>query len=582
MASTLAVFKPTNAGIYNDLVRIKKSELLAWGGFRSRLQKLYKEAAGTEFIDGVEVYKNINLKGNICTETSPQYKMLKLMGFKNEDLEELCKVEEDNNLDEFKITWNGIEHFEKDSWDILIENFAKQVKTFDRIELLSSPVKYNTRTYTEEQALPIYSNQFNVTHETEEQTRNLTWQQDDDWIKEGGELGEIITKETANTKKLMNFFSVKLYKNNTEITENYSIAFKQAIVSLLLLEDENIFTNISRTNENVIVDNFIVKKQTEIFTNNFNKVYMKGRYEQYTMENPDEESDELRIAGIEENDGGGNITFKYTPRYWSFIWATQNDLGAEDAFEESEGLFKKVGGQIGLDGEIIGGENRMTVEGLKKCKPDIFGYYVSKFMKVYTKLDKGGFLKRFFMGLIRAFGSLIEAALGLIEKIPILGDGLKLIYKLISKVFGISYEDAKNIIGKVVTTIVAIIITIYIGGSDGGAMIQAATSGLGVSTGVLAGLAISAEWGSRILSIYNAIKQAQIENINKNEEKERKKEEKRKAEMKYENPIHKAMAGTMGTYEEHSQINEIMYNTMFNPFDSFNQAIPAEEYKITR
>ncbi len=561
-ASTIPIFTPTGLGPMVDLKNIKVAEMISWGAYKGKLSRLQKKVAGTQIVDNIEIFNYIDIDEHAGEPGSDTYELLQMFGFTDENMQELDDAWNDNDLEDFQVRWDATQRTLIENWDHWLDEFEKQLSTATEIRISGKMMEYYLSAFPNEiNRTPKYMDEFGITINSDDDahyicselgTENLDYRDDGSTIK-------------ATPERLTNTLSVQVMENANDITSSFSADFLNAIIGMILIDGNNIFV---KTSGNFTRDNDGTTEainQVETFNASFNKTFMLDQYTRYTIDDPDEDDPQFRIVGNQCVDSGSGYTgFQYEPRYWTHIWMARDDTTTYDTFELSDGLFYQINRTWdSVTGEYIGGDNHMTVDGLRKSQYATYGYFASEFMEIYSKVDSGGFLKRFIMGLIKAFLSFIDAVVGTFMKIPVLKQLLEIIISFVVKIFGLTYSEAKGIISAIIKAIFIAIIVFYAPvlmgytpGAAGGAI-------AGVTIGVTAGTSLIPTIISTAVNMYSSIvtgmAEGAMEDIKKAQEESQ--------AMEVDVETKKAFSGTMGSRQEHESSDDLMYNRMFNPLD---------------
>jgi len=551
-------FKPSGGGLTIDLKNIKIAEAISWGAYKGKLKKQYKNVAGTEIKDGREVFKHIDINQYAGQPESETYKLLQTFGISEEDLQELSTAWNENDLEKFQIIFDADQSTLEENWIYWVDIIHDIMTELDEIKIIGTPVEYNTTIYPIEDRNPIYTDDWNINHLTADTTHAV--------IPFGSDYTETSDLKIAKNDRLMNVFTVQLFSNSIDVSENFTEQFKKTILAIILMENDNSFIRTSSNFTRVESSGWEAISQTETFNTTLNKTHIDTLYTNYTKDDPNEDDIKFRISGqmvyaIE------NYEFEYFPYYWGNIWYGRDHMGVEDLFEMSDGLFVQVDRTWNAYlQKWYGGSNRMTYEGLRKSTHKNFGYYVSEFMEVYAKVDQGGFLKRFFMGLIKAFLSLIDAFVNLLFKIPILKQLIEILVGFIGKLFGLTFSQSIGIMKSLIKTIL-IAVAIYFAPMLAGELAGAWGGVLSnLMAGTMSGLQMIPHLISAGVNIYTSAQSG----IQKGTQEDIKAEKQKLANENPEIATTEAFMGTLGTTKQHEATDELMFNLMFNPLELIN------------
>jgi len=561
MAQTnIPVFKKSGRGAQVDLKSIKISEALAWGTYRSNLIRKMNELVPISTIDGHEVYGNIPLLGKTCDTEGDIYELLELLGFSAEDIQEFCDAETDNNFEEFSISWNSTIEISQKTWDAIVDNIQTQLSKYaTHINIFHSSKRYPTGTASPQ---PLYMEQHAVTSGTIDVTLNNQSGVPPAWVADGD-------GEKIDPTMLQNNVEITIQNGSTDVTADFSDNMIRAIKSFIIMEANVVFPNTNQEYVEVDDGTYITIEHTETFDITLDKTIAKNRYIDYTHPNPlypgDGTVTEERTIFI-----GGDGAF--LPYYWSYIWQSFT-FTPGDLEEASNGLFI----MRSFAGFAV---NFLTVEGLKKAQPDDLGYWFSQLMKIENKIaDETNIFKRFVNGIIKIFTTLAQALVEVFLHIPILKIFMQATIEWVAKKYNLTYDQALKIVESIVLMVVIIVVSYFfpplLSAAPEVGVGVAATTTLGVSAGTLAAATMIMDVASYAYQAYSLLRQASFMG-DENERNRNKMEMQKQSDQMSETK--KAFAGTLGTYEDHQNGDNMMYNLMFNPFDTLKQAIEPKQY----
>jgi len=210
------------------------------------------------------------------------------------------------------------------------------------------------------------------------------------------------------------------------------------------------------------------------------------------------------------------------------------------------------------------GENRMTYDGMKNARYENFGFYVSEFLEIYAKNNQGGFLKRFVMGLIKAFLTLIDTIVGFFVTLPVIKQVVEIILSAIVKVFGLTYNEAEGLLKSILKTLLISILIFFAPTLVGTTPGTWGASSVGTMLGASSGYNLMPTL-TMTFDMYSAGMIGIKEGAMKDEESEQ--EIANQLNEEFEDPISQAFSGTMGATSTKNEADDMMYNLMFNPLD---------------
>ncbi len=623
--SELPIYTPSGAGSQIDMKNIIISEIIGWGGFKGRFGKNYAEVAGTQWLNGREVFKPLRVDPYLGDSSSEVYKFLESFGFTPEDLSSINSDVNENQdaIDKVMMQWTNSVSKEEDDWNFWTDYLKDRMTEFDSIVIHTGSIEYSIEDYPTEQDRPVVSmNSLGVTNLTPDDTYHPT---NDPMNPPEPDMynvyDEILTypystnrRYIANPSRMSRNATVYLYKNGANVTSNFSYSFKRMIQSLLLIEKDIVdrvsieaIRSVTYHEFDYDGDDFYESYEYEKVTaketfdlSNFDIGILKKRHLKWVMKYRDRYPWDDEI--LEEQ----KESFVSAKGYSRWFWRNINEDSKKNIEQISNGLFYSMPDEQGYNfgtgwirpsetGTIAddpgytyddesGSTNEsfvrnssyvvyMTVEGLKKSTQSDFGYLVSKFldMKVIQKSEKSYF-KKFFGGLIKAFVSFIDAVIGTMLKIPILKQTVELVLSVLGKMFSLSMEGAKAILTQIVMAIVIAVVSFFMPPFG----VELAS---GLSIGLTAGVTSLSSVVSTIstgFSIYGAAMEGALIGSNIDEQTaERERLDTLWKNRDPESAIKTAFAGTMGSVQMNENADDIMYNKMFNPFFGFEQAIPA-------
>ena len=138
----------SGAGPMVDMKITQEAQMLAWGNYKGKLLSLMK-SNGTMMVDGIEVYKPIDLMGAIGSDKNNANKLLKHLGLEDKDINEMKDAQKD--LDSFGFDFNGLNLVSLDMWELSMTTIMDAIKNVDEIRFISKkPTHMNKVNYSQE------------------------------------------------------------------------------------------------------------------------------------------------------------------------------------------------------------------------------------------------------------------------------------------------------------------------------------------------------------------------------------------------------------------------------------------------
>jgi len=200
---TSRTFKTTvysGMGPMVDMKITQEAQILAWGNYKGQLRTLLNKS-GTKKINGVEVYKNIDLMGDIMSDKNTTNEILTLLGMEDKDLQELKDAQKD--LKELYIDFNGNNVLSPDSWQLALEYVYNAVEKVDKITIEG------------------------LTKVTDD---SVKYKAIDPWWN---------TDTPTSTTSKINDYKIRFWKNNKDITPSINPDIRRALLASRLLEGNN-------------------------------------------------------------------------------------------------------------------------------------------------------------------------------------------------------------------------------------------------------------------------------------------------------------------------------------------------------
>lgn len=617
MAELLA-FKPSGQGAQVDLSNIIKSQIISWGGYKNQLRKKYTTAGGTKFIEGHEVFNDIDITSAVFDKDSDGYKLMKQLGFEDKDMEDLAaqKSNSDYEIEKMILEYTQSSNTEDEDLRKMLEevkDFAE--KKFTHIDIVvhnnmyepgTEPLgRYGLRNLGLE--YETISNELELLDKCEQDKECIKNYQEEDWYftRKGNGSPPENTATRINKKRIMESLQITFKNGNANVTSEVPLALRYFYVFLAAVEPsmislrnsssyvttKDIYDEIEEDQYEYSGDgiwNMLVIGETYVIENlDINRLMDKKNYYTTTCE----------IEGICSDEATDEEKETKIPSYShsAYLWEATKLLIQGDLLELTNGLFAWDKGEqrieFGIGGELTytypDAKIYMTVEGLRKTQPGEFGYYMSTFLNIKYIKKRHGFFQRFIRGLIKAFLNFIDAIIGIFLKIPILKQITELVLSVIGSLFGVDATTAREILTQIIAAIIIIIIAPYAIEALSAALTSTSAALIGTTattTTVAGNLAIGLTPGiqtaitmtSNALNIYNAAMTARSQGLRRQMDIAQTNRDYAREKMQEQtNHESTTFAGTMGSMSTYEGSNAMMYDMMFNPFYNFNQAVPA-------
>ena len=396
-------------GPFIDMKIAKKAEVFAWGGYKGRLHTALIDAVGTTTINGVEVYNEVPLMGKIENKQSPESKILELLGMEDEDRKKIIDGYQ-SDIKSVTLNWNSKPKASGNRLEQELRMIRKALDGYDKIVVTQDWRQVSTAN----------KNTLNF---------GYTWQQG-------------VKSDTMDYSLNHSYYTPKPPKPNpdnfiwdkTQLIDKYMIhlvrpdgtmdvpdlQMKEALTALILLSRSVAFTRLHNEhhfrdegNGHFIIltkEDYDAKLDITAVAQNID-MYAKKVGAEYVITETD------YVGGVDAIENP-------IPRYGYHVWLSDQidhtvapphwympvqEQGIKDVFKATNGLFIEENGI-----------RYLIVKGLKQCQPSQF-VWVSSFANIEFKPKKGGFLKRFFGGLMKGIMSFINTFVEVVFKVPILG-----------------------------------------------------------------------------------------------------------------------------------------------------------------
>ena len=620
----LPIYKPSGAGATADSMNMFKSKAISWGGYKGGLGRRLEDLAEIKIVNDVEVYDYIDITSALNGTDTETYELLDYLGFSEEDLQRLSDTatDGDNNIEKVILDYKSNTSYAEDSFEFLLNAALDTTQNFDFMQIRVRNYAYETLANGYDIIGP---RGFGLGYDTESDDlwRNeycgdpdalpTRCEEDPVLLYIEDEVGSNPPKpirSILNPETLFNSYEILLYRNGIDVSDEFNESLKFFLAFLAITES----SMISEGNTNTIIQNIDMSDYLQEYIDEgtytnviWNEIITSSDYYFDNLQR-EELADESRYQyyaqscnetntcneGMTDEEKDAKNPTLFFP---SYLWWSSEILVEQDIEEATNGLFTMEKGEPVII--IIGGiatesypnsSVYMTVEGMKKSTDGDFGYWVSTFMNISFEIDEGSFLSRFIGGLIKAFLSFIDAVVGIFLKIPILKQATEIIMSVIGTIFGVDATTARAILGQLIMAVIIMFIAPYITAgfntvfSSTSTMLGTITTGTAevVSTGMSVGMspAISTliTYSSNALTLFEAgmrgkavgeAKRYAMESANRTYRNMKAQEEAAKSTG--------VIGGTMGGSNIYAQMNNGMYNIMFNPFYFHPQAIPATE-----
>ena len=355
----------TGQGPFVDMKVTQEAQMLAWGQYKGKLRRLL-DKAGTMTVNGVKVYKPIDLMGDITTEKNNVYEILDLLGLEDKNKQEIADIQGD--VDHMHIDFNGNNMISEDMLEFAF-------------------IQVNDALYD--------ATRVTMEHKTKTE-----------------DLGYTYTNTPLTFRKIADFVAehkIKVYDGTKDITSEFPETYLAAIIAGRLIEKDKglLRTKLEQKNGYWIETFEPILNKTE-FMRNYDKMYsVDSDYEKYIFSGTyglmflnarsylwGPVVDPKRFnPPIPPSNGIPIIQNRPSYREWSA-------LQASEFFEYNKANDTRY----------------LKVEGFKKMKiTDMM--WVSRFFNIYTKQDCG-----FWCGVFSFLNKMIRALASLVGKILSFGN----------------------------------------------------------------------------------------------------------------------------------------------------------------
>lgn len=530
----IPMYKKSGDGNSNDLLKLKKLEMISEGWYKGQLIKYMDAVFGRTVVDGVLVYKE-EAKINGSTKLSDQStrgknvkKLLRLWGMSDSALTKIYEGYKNKTVERIYLNFkkeidvDSIQSKEniKKAWKILKEELVDAV----RFELNHSNKWYKSDTILRQAVKS--SDIFNTS----------AWTIDDDYFDELSAPTEItdsngqttiiypIVERNFKISQAMYFSNVKIFNSlDEDITNEYNRVIIKALQLVLLMSGEKAFefVSIEKIEEEEYeyqIDDFFsetryIVEAKEIynnipianFTDNEYSKYSKGRLE-------------TKISDGE--------TYSYNGILANHLWNlyTYDLMYAEDRSDNifyypkkytNLSLSKRISLSLTPEEPNL---RYLSIEGIRKNKVSDITTEIAKYanFRIETVKKKkgfmgiGGFVGNFLGGLFKVIIKIVTLLSKIVYYIPVLRVDIQFIGWLFSGKWSNDKDRFVQISNRVVLAVIAVLIVIYSGGSGFQVALSILASAYGMYTGIK-------EFDD---IVENAEKQKRLENRNKQSDKE--------------------------------------------------------------
>lgn len=447
-----------------DLINIKKMEMLSYGWLKGQYIYLMPRLFGTTTIDGKRCYgRRFNVDGYTNIKDNSEHakyvrRFLSLLGMDESDFANIYKTYKSDGVDKIRFEWKNRQNFGNGDFEFIFD-ILRDYTNIKKIEFIQTATSYSVHEGNRpaKTCFEQYSNFGN------------------EYIYELDYDGYVTGKTSLGQK--LDTVKIKFYDENDKdisnsITGDLLSAFRTAI---FIAGDKFIdFVSVEKIDEFEVLgsDYKVIGYDVcskEVYDVNYDNDFVKC----YKLFKPEDEKDiwTTLLAGY-WNLGKYSSAVLYDNTRTTLFYREKN-------FKKP--LLSKKEAPL-----------YMTIDGLQNCKPDDLIYYTSRFANFDIKYEEddggflgiGGFVGDFLSSLVQAVSSLVNALSKILYYIP----QLRLQIQLIAWVFSGKWSNDKNrfvtIASKVLLAVIAVLITVYSGGSAVNIAISLLSSAYGIYIGL--------------------------------------------------------------------------------------------------
>jgi len=145
----IPVYKPSGAGGIQDLKNINKAVAISWGGYRSKLLRMYKKVAQTTTLaNGIEVFNPVSIKNWVGLPGSDVYEFLILWGFTKEQLAEytIDFANPDYDIQDVVLTFSYDPKLSEESFEAMMDAYWALANGVDEltVQVMFNAYEINT------------------------------------------------------------------------------------------------------------------------------------------------------------------------------------------------------------------------------------------------------------------------------------------------------------------------------------------------------------------------------------------------------------------------------------------------------